>query len=64
MHYNESELVVYHVLKKESTNDGPVYLNETISQYVDVYFQRKITNWYKPFNERFTTTRIAAKACE
>jgi hypothetical protein len=64
VHYNESDLVIYHVLKKESILDGPVYLNETTSKYLDVFFERKHTDWYKSFEDRYTSTRIPAKACE
>lgn len=36
--YNETGLMVYHVLKKQKANDGPVYLNSTANQYVDVAY--------------------------
>ena len=28
---NETEMLTYHVLRKQMDNDGPIYLNETIS---------------------------------
>ena len=28
---NETQLITYHVLRKQMANDGPIYLNETTS---------------------------------
>ena len=35
---NETNMFTFHVLKKQSAGSGPIYLNESISRYIDVSF--------------------------
>ena len=56
-------MVTYHVIRKQKDNDGPVYLNETISRYIDVSFAQETIDWNKPFGQRYKQTRIPAKQC-
>ena len=43
IHFNQTKMHVYHVLKKQLENDGPVLLDEETSRHVDIFFaQQKI----------------------
>ena len=46
--YNESSMLTYHVLEKQTAENGPVFLNETISRYLDIYYTKKTVNWNLP----------------
>ena len=35
---NSTSLVPYFVLRKQTANDGPIYLGESSSSYLDIYF--------------------------
>jgi hypothetical protein len=61
--YNETKLLNYHVLRKQKAQDGPIYLNETTSSYIDIFFSKEIIDWTKPFNDRYTSIRVPARAC-
>lgn len=37
INYNETQMIMYHVLKKQ-TNEEPIFLNESTSQYIDMFF--------------------------
>ena len=60
---NETDLFVYHVLKKQLDDDGPLYLNDTTSQYLDVFFAQETIDWTKPYNQRYEHKDIPARAC-
>ena len=38
VNYNTTKMTTYHVLRKQLLSDGPVYLNESNSRYIDVFF--------------------------
>lgn len=63
MNYNESKLILYNVIKKQSWDDGPVYLNETNRQYIDIFYTQTYVDWNKPFKDRYQIQRIEAKQC-
>ena len=60
---NETRLLTYHVLRKQTDGDGPIYLNDTISQYIDVHFEQETIDWKEPLENRYHGKRIPARAC-
>jgi hypothetical protein len=63
LNFNETDLAIYHILVKESEKNGPVFVDEKTSRYIDMFFYQKNTNWYKPIETRYQTKRIPARAC-
>ena len=61
INYNETNLVTYQVLRKQLLDDGPIYLNESNSRYIDIFYEQTTTNWYLPYKERYKSTRIEAR---
>ena len=49
VNFNETKMLTYHVLRKQRREDGPIYLNESNSRYVDIFFSKMIVDWTKPF---------------
>jgi hypothetical protein len=52
--YNETKLTLYHVLKKRSWNDGPVYLTKDNARHFDIFFTTTVIDWKKTYRERIT----------
>jgi hypothetical protein len=44
IHFNQTKMQVYHVLKKQLDHDGPVLLNEETSRYLDIFFAQEKIN--------------------
>jgi hypothetical protein len=63
IYMNDTKMFVYHVLKKQSEDDGPLFLDETTKQYIDVFFAQETINWSKPYKERYKSEKIPAKQC-
>ena len=38
INFNQTSMFIYHVLKKQKHEDGPLFLNASLSQYLDVFF--------------------------
>ena len=53
VNYNETKMLNYHVLRKQTAEDGPVYVNSTISRYIDIFFSKEVIDWNKPFKDRY-----------
>ena len=53
VNFNETDMVIYHILLKENGKNDPVYVNETTSRYLDMFFTQKNTNWYEPLETRY-----------
>ena len=45
--FNQTSMLLYHVLQKQNDNDGPIWLNESISQYLDIYYEQTTKDWTK-----------------
>ena len=59
--YKESSMLTYHVIEKQSDGNGPVFLNESISRYLDIYYTKKEVNWNLPqSNGRVHETKVLA----
>ena len=58
---SEANLTLYHVIRKKSWKDGPVYLSDENLRYMDVYFSQSTTDWKSSFAERVKETRIEAR---
>ena len=63
IHFNQTKMQVYHVLKKQLENDGPVFLNEETSRYVDIFFAQEKIDWSLPHAQRYSAERIPARPC-
>ena len=63
IHFNQTQMHVYHVLKKQLENDGPVPLDEQTSRYVDIFFAQEEINWSLPHAQRSSVERIPARPC-
>ena len=63
IHFNETEMFVYHILKKQLHNDGPLIMNETTSRYLHIFFAQETIDWTKPYDQRYTSEKIPARAC-
>lgn len=54
----------FFVLRKQLLNDAPLFLNETLSRYLDIKFSQVDTDWHKPNDDgRFTYKEFKAKQC-
>ena len=54
---------MYHVISKQTIN-GPVYVNETIDKYIDIFFTQTNINWNLPEKTRYTSRRVEARQCQ
>jgi hypothetical protein len=61
--YNEANLTMYHVIRNKKVDDSPVYLNDDIGLYIDMFFTTESKDFTKPFAQRKTEERIEAKQC-
>ena len=54
-------MTIYHAILKESDQNGPVFLDENISRYIDVFYNKKTTNWFMPAGQREKMERAPAR---
>ena len=60
----DSNVQTYIVLRKQTEKDGPIYLDEETSTYIDIEYYNKKIDWTKKHDDgRNTRQKIKAKQC-
>ena len=54
-------MVMYHVIRKQTADDGPVFLNSTNARYLDIFFTQEKIDWSLPLKDRYISKRIEAR---
>jgi hypothetical protein len=63
VNYNSTKMTTYHVLRKQLDDDGPVFLDDATSQYIDIFFAQETVNWHLSYKDRVKQNRYPAKYC-